>query len=676
MKKYIFLIIIFNFLWAEHQFTNTLIHEDSPYLQQHAHNPVNWYPWGEEAFAKAKEENKLIFLSIGYSTCHWCHVMEEESFESEEVAALLNRDYVPIKVDREALPQIDKKYQQLFKFLNGRSGGWPLSVFLTSDQKPFYVTTYIPKEEGYGSRGMMNLLPYYADLSRQEPEKIMKLATAYEKIAKKGSSEQSQTVKFDQKIIEKILKEMEDHFDAQNGGFGKRPKFPEASKIALLLDIYRINGNQKALTMARETLVKMAQSGLYDQIDGGFFRYTTDRRWQIPHFEKMLYTNAELIPLYVQLYLVDPQPLFFKVVNETIGEMDRHLMQKGLYYSASDADSGGEEGGYFIYDYRNVMKELKERGFNETKIKKALAYLGIEEDGNLDGDFSHIHITSDQPPAEIDQIKSRLKTLRSSRTFPFVDRKIITAWNAMMVKAFFSAGRIEKRYIKEGEGRMKQLLALMSKEETLYHQVLFGKKPEQEGLLEDYAFMVDALIEAYQVTHKERYLHLAQSFAMKALSLFYCQGRWYLSSDGIGVIADTDDKYYTSPLSVMLSGLTSLAVLTEDLKLSEIVNKSLESYGAILANSPAEAPKFMTVFLRQEIGDIVIKSNSENLSKAEAKIVNIDYPFVLTKVQDSENYLACKLNSCFAESKALDELIKKIEVEKAMIGTKPAMKWK
>jgi uncharacterized protein YyaL (SSP411 family) len=233
----------------------------------------------------------------------------------------------------------------------------------------------------------------------------------------------------------------------------------------------------------------------------------------------MLYTNAELVPLYVQLYQMDPQPLYLKTVNETIGEMDRHFMEKSLYFSASDADSDGEEGGYFIYDYGNVMEGLREEGLSQTEIKKALDYLGIEEDGNIDGDFLHSHITSNQPPAEIDQVKSYLQTLRSSSTFPFVDKKIITAWNAMMIKALFSAGRIDREYQKRGEERLQALLALMSEKDMLYHQVYFGKKPQQKGLLEDYAFMADALIEAHQVTHKERYLYLAHSFAKKALSL-------------------------------------------------------------------------------------------------------------------------------------------------------------
>lgn len=663
-------------LWAENTHTNALIKEDSPYLQQHAHNPVDWYPWGDEVFEKAQKENKLIFLSIGYSTCHWCHVMEEESFEDAEVAKLLNQDYISIKVDREELPQIDKKYQQLYKSINGRSGGWPLSVFLTPEQKPFYVTTYIPKEEGYGSKGMMNLLPYYARLFHQNPKKISALISAYEKVAKKGFPGEQGTVNFDQELIKNVLKVLEENYDVANGGFGDRPKFPEASKISLLLDIYRINGDPKALSMAKESLTKMARSGLYDQIDGGFFRYTIDRRWQIPHFEKMLYSNAQLISLYAKLYQLDPDPLYLKVVNETIAEMDRRFMHQGLYFSASDADSDGEEGGYFIYEYVEIVKGLKERGLSSEDIDRTLAYLGIEEDGNIDGDLSHIHLDASKPPKETKSVKAYLKALRQSRTFPFVDRKIITAWNAMMIQALFAAGRIESHYIEEGRAKMKALLSKMSSGDRLYHQTLSGKRPQQAGLLEDYAFVVNALIEAHQVTLDEEYLHLADSFARKAISLFYRQGKWYLSSDGAEVLADSDDKHYTAPLNMMLSDLVSLAVLKEDLKMDEIVSQTLENYGKVLDRDPASAPKLMSVFLRHKIGEIVLKSKRDNLIEYQAEIEAIDHPFVLIKAEEIPGYMACKLKRCFAVGEQLKPVALKIEAEKSLMGAERVRQWK
>ncbi len=676
MKKYLLLIFVLGFLWAEHPQSNALIDEDSPYLKQHAHNPVHWYPWGEEAFSKAKKENKPIFLSIGYSTCHWCHVMEEESFEDEEVAALLNRGYISIKVDREQFPHIDKKYQRLYKFLNGRSGGWPLSLFLTPEQKPFYVTTYIPKEEGYSSDGMLNLLPYYAKTYQEDPKKIETLISVYDKAMQKGFSGQKEVLGFDQKLIEKTLKVLEDNYDAANGGFGERPKFPEASKISLLLDIYQINGSPKAFSMAKESLTKIAQSGLYDQIDGGFFRYTTDRQWQIPHFEKMLYSNAQLISLYAKLYQLDPDPLYLKIVHETIAEMDRRFLRKGLYTAASDADSDGEEGGYFIYDYREIVKGLKARGLSDKSIDTTLAYLGIEEDGNIDGDLSHIHLMASKPPKKTELVKRYLKELRQPRSFPFVDEKIITAWNAMMIQALFMAGRVDARYIKEGKIRMKILLSTMSKGDILYHQTLFGKQPKQAGLLEDYAFVVDALIEAHQVTLDASYLDLADAFAKNAIVHFYRQGKWYLSDDGIEALADTDDKHYTSPLNMMLSNLATLSVLNEDLKMDTIVSETLDNYGRVLRRDPAFAPKLMSVFLRHKIGEIVLKGKYDTLVENHMKIEAIDYPFVLLKIEDTSGYLACKLNTCFAQSQQLEPVVLKIEAEKSLIGIQKVKQWK
>ncbi len=676
MKTVFVLFAIAGLLFADHNHSNALSREASPYLQQHAHNPVNWYPWGKEAFDKAKKADKLIFLSIGYSTCHWCHVMEKESFEDAEVAALLNRDYVAIKVDREQLPQIDKKYQQLFKALKGRSGGWPLSVFLTSDQKPFWITTYIPRESGYGSRGMLTLLPYYATLSRKHPEQMMKLLAAYEVTDKQEAGADRQTVLFDRLLLDKIVREIQVAYDEKNGGFGGRPKFPEASKSALLLEIYRITGDQEALMMAKRTLSKMARSGLYDQIDGGFFRYATDRRWRIPHFEKMLYTNAELIPLYVQLYQISPDPLYLKVIRETIAEMDRHYQNEGLYFSASDADSDGEEGGYFIYAYQEVVEGLKTRGFSDVEIHSALSYLGIEEDGNIDGEFSHSHLGSSGVPDKIEDVKSYLRELRQTRSFPFVDRKIITSWNAMMVKALFCAGEIDGRYTEVAKKRMQALLSTMSREDLLYHHVLFGKVPTQAGLLEDYAFVIDALIEAQQATHDASYLQRAERFAQKAVSLFYRHGHWYLSSDGLDVEAGISDKYYTSPLSVMLWGLESLALLEEKPGMSEIVSRTLASYGKMLNTHPVMAPKLAAVLLRHKIGTIVLRGDRKDLAADQTRIAAVDYPFLVTKIQEGGGYLACKLGTCFAEADRLGPVIQKIEAEKRLIGQKKEKRWR
>ena len=661
MRKILFFIITFGFLWAEHNHTNALIKEDSPYLQQHAHNPVNWYPWGQEAFDKAKKENKLIFLSIGYSTCHWCHVMEEESFTSDEVAALLNESFISIKVDREEFPQLDKKYQKFYMAVHGERGGWPLTVFMSPEAEVFHLATYIPKEEGYGSIGMMNMLPSFTKLQENNAKQLNILVEQHKQAELKGNAKEGIKEKLTLKVMDKVVKEISEEFDPANGGFSWRPKYPEASKIALLIDIYKLNGNKQALHMAQETLKKMALGGVYDQIGGGFFRYTTDEQWQTPHFEKMLYTNAELIPVYVSMYELTGNSLYRKVVNETIAQMEKHFMKEGVYLSASDADSDGEEGGYFIYEYVEVKNHLVTQRWKPDEIEEVLAYLGIEEDGNIDGDFSHTHITSDRVPLKLEEVKTYLGEVSSKRTFPFIDNKIITAWNAMMIKALFVASKMDGQYLALANQRLEALMKGMRTKEKLYHQTLLGKQPKQEGLLEDYAFLMDAMIEGYERTYNKKYLIVLQALAKEAIAKFYKEKKWYLSDDGIEAEADFDDRYYTSALSVMLENLVRLSSLTEELSYHEIVNETIQNSGGVLEKSPAKAPKLLHTFLRLNMGDVIIKVTTEKLQKSSKEIEAMKYPFVLSKSEESEKYLACRVNSCFAYDTNITALIKHIE---------------
>lgn len=661
MRKILFFTITFGFLWAEHNNTNALIKEDSPYLQQHVHNPVNWYPWGQEAFDKAKKENKLIFLSIGYSTCHWCHVMEEESFTSDVVAALLNESFISIKVDREEFPQLDKKYQKFYMSVHGERGGWPLSIFMSPEAEVFHLATYIPREEGYGSIGMMNMLPSFTQLQKENAKQLQMLVKEHRQAELKGNAKENLKQNLGLNVMAAVVEEISAEFDQKNGGFASRPKFPEASKIALLIDIYKLNGNKQALNMAEETLKKMAQGGIYDQIGGGFFRYTTDYKWQIPHFEKMLYTNAELIPLYVNMYTLTADSLYKKVVDETIAQMEKHFMKKGLYLSASDADSDEEEGGYFIYEYVEVKNDLLTQGLNLEEVEKVLAYLGIEEDGNIDGDFSHTHITSDTVPVSLEQVKTYLREVSSKRTFPFVDSKIITAWNAMMIKALFVASKMDGYYLALANHRLEALMKIMRTKDRLYHQTLLGTHPKQEGLLEDYAFLMDAIIEGYESTYNKKYLIELQALANEAIGKFYRGKRWYLSDDGIRAEADFDDRYYTSALSVMLENLVRVASLTEELSYVDVVKETIKNAGGVLKKTPAKAPKLLHTFLRLKLGDVIIKATTEKLQKSRKEIEGMKYPFVLSKSEESDKYLACRVNSCFAYDTNITALIKQIE---------------
>lgn len=655
LKQILLFTILLSFLWSENNHTNALIKEHSPYLQQHAHNPVNWYPWGKEALNKAKKENKLIFLSIGYSTCHWCHVMEEESFTDVEVAKILNDDFISIKVDREEYSQIDKKYQKLYMAAHNKRGGWPLSVFMSPKQEVFFIGAYIPKEEGYGSKGLLKLLPSFVKLK----EKRDTFKDAIRKYKKKDRS-QALKVTFTAKIIDRVVSEIGKEFDVLNGGFASRPKFPEASKLELLLDIYHLNGNKKAYSMAEKTLQRMAEGGIYDQIGGGFFRYATDYEWQIPHFEKMLYANAELIAIYVKIYEMTGDKLYKKVVDETIAQMEKNYMQEGVYLSASDADSDEEEGGYFIYEYLEVKSALKAKGWQLKEIEDALAYLGIEEDGNIDGDLSHIHIVGERVPEKLDEMKAYLKSVRHKRTFPFVDKKINTAWNAMMIKALFVAARVNDKCLGLAQKRLESLLEIVYKNEVLYHQILLYQTPEQKALLEDYAFLIDALLAGYERTYEMNYLMLAERFTKEALKKFYRSKRWYLSDDGVEAYADFDDRYYTSALSVMLESLLKMATLKEKVKYTIVVEETLSAMGQVLDVDPASASKLVHTFLRLKMGNVIVHANKKKLQIAQNKLDDVKYPFLLSSVQESDEYLACKTTMCFAHDKNITKLIEKI----------------
>jgi len=659
-----YLVLFFLFLsgiaWAKPAYTNALIGEGSPYLQQHAHNPVNWYPWGEEAFEKARKEHKFIFLSIGYSTCHWCHEMEKESFTDETVAKLLNDDFVSIKVDREEYPQIDKKYQRLYMDYYGKRGGWPLSVFMTPEGEVFHLGTYIPKEEGYGSKGLLNMLPDFVAL-KKDPKKLKRLTEGYKNVRTKGRSRKKLTQDITKGLLTRTVDNIAKTYDPKNGGFADRPKFPEASKIKLLLTIDRLNGKKEAYRMAEKTLEKMARSGLYDQIGGGFFRYTTDREWKSPHFEKMLYTNAELIPVYVQMYEETKDPLYKRVVRETIAQIREHFMKDGLYFSASDADSDGEEGAYFIYNYDDVKELLLKKGLSVPETEEALAYLGIEEDGNVDGELSLPHIAGSKEPSRLKEVKRYLKELRKTRSFPFVDTKIITAWNAMMIKALFVASRIDLKYLEEGKESLDRLWKLMWRKEELYHQTLDGKAPRQKALLEDYAFLADALIEGYERSYDDRYLSRVEILCKEAVRKFYHNGIWYLGDDQVGTMADLDDRYYTSALSIMLESLLKTAALSEDLNSLTVVKKTVESQGAVLQKNPAKVPRFTELYLHLKKGDVIIHAEKKMLLAGKKEIDVVKYPFVLSKVERSDEYLACRINICFAHDRNMTRLIKKIE---------------
>ncbi len=639
-------------LFAQKQ-PNSLIYEESPYLQQHAYNPVEWLPWGEKAFALSKEKHKPIFLSIGYSTCHWCHVMAEESFEDERIAGLINRYFIPIKIDREEMPHLDSHYQQLFLKLKKHSGGWPLTVLLSEERKPFYITTYIPPSSTYGVEGLDTLLPKLGSDYQQRPELIVRRTNAIEEImqAKRAPLDPDKA-----KITTKTLfSAYEEMYDDIYIGFSISTKFPEASKISLLLDLAKL-GDDNAQKMALEVLRTMALRGLYDHVEGGFFRYSTDAAWEIPHFEKMLYDQAELIPLYVKAFHLSGEPLFRDVVTETIAMTEERFGREGLFLSASDADSGHEEGGYFIYTTEELKAALKENEHAKT-LEEAL---DLSDRGNFEGK-QHLNLYTEQRPQGFASLQRSLKELRKSRDYPVIDNKIITAWNAMMIEALYAASTIDPFYIKKADDALQSLLKTMHSDGQLYHQSLYGKKPFQTGLLEDYAFVISTLLKAYEMTYEKRHLLLAKELTKKALALFHKDGIWVQNSEGMQVAVDLRDKHYTSSFGRMMQDLYKLAALEEAPKYAAIATASLKHHLRELEERQAEVPSTAIAYLMGQYGVVVLKHSSKTLEEKRQEIDATAFPYLLTKPDKSGLYLACTIGACFAYDKKFTVIRERIE---------------
>ena len=666
MTRYFILSLLFSLLLGAAKFpANHLEGENSPYLRQHLHNPVDWYPWGEEAFEKAKREHKPIFLSIGYSTCHWCHVMAHESFENPEIAELINRWFVPVKVDREEMPHLDRYFQRIYRLLHHRGGGWPLTIFLTEERRAFFAATYIPPVDSYGVQGLETVVPYYGKLYRFDRQGIDRRADAIGKLMETAGTLPPKRLPSDLKIADRAVERMWVYYDKRYKGWGARPKFPESSRIRLLLDIYRMNGNDKAKSMALETLDAMQRSGLYDQIDGAFFRYCVDRAWTMPHFEKMLYTNAELIPIYVEAWKLTGNGRFRDVVRETVREVDRRFRtNEGLYMSASDADSDHQEGGYFIYRYEDALEALTDAGFSRREAIENLHYLDIRDEGNFDTEFSHPRRPAHKPPAGFKKARAILKLMRKNRTYPFIDRKIITAWNGMMIRALFAASETAGTYLARAEDSYAALKRTMMRGDgRLFHQVLWGGKPTQPGMLEDYTFMIDAALAGYQATLKPLYLKDAVRWTDLAIDTFYLgNGRWLLADEEPRSESDMDDSYYTSPMSKMLNNLLDLALLESDLRYDGIVKTTLEANGLLLEKAPDAWPEALRAFLRRTRGIVGIKSSRNELLRAKHAVGSIDYPFLLLKAEKMEGFVACDMRSCFAfgsDLKKVEEVVEK-----------------
>jgi uncharacterized protein len=506
----------------EHKHTNHLINETSPYLLQHAHNPVDWYSWGDEAFQKAKSQNRPILLSIGYSACHWCHVMERESFEDEKIAALMNDLFVNIKVDREERPDLDEIYMNAVQMLTGR-GGWPMTVFLTPEGKPFYGGTYFPPEDRYGVPGFPKILQGVANAYREKPQDVERsveqILAALQRMSLSTESQQL----FSSDIIGQSAEQLAQAYDTDHGGLGKAPKFPNVGVYELFLRHYHHSKGSRFLEMVTHTLTKMAQGGIYDHLGGGFHRYSVDEKWLVPHFEKMLYDNAQLVRIYAQVYCVTAEPLFKQLVDATMNYLMREMLHtEGGFYSTQDADSEGEEGKFFVWTEAEITRLLGE----ETSEIFCRIY-DVSEEGNFEEkNILHPILTLEQASKffrrdlkEIESLvadaKAKLFQEREKRPKPFRDEKILTSWNGLMLSGFAEAIKISPHpsYLEAVNRTVDFIFSKMFRDGHLLHTYKSGTA-KILGYLDDYAFLAAGLLDLFEATvnraHLDRALELAE----------------------------------------------------------------------------------------------------------------------------------------------------------------------
>ncbi|GAB7054676.1 MULTISPECIES: thioredoxin domain-containing protein [unclassified Paenibacillus] len=515
----------------KHRYTNPLIREKSPYLLQHAHNPVDWYPWGEEAFEKAKDEDRPVFLSIGYSTCHWCHVMERESFEDPEVAELLNRHFVSIKVDREERPDVDHLYMRVCQGMTGQ-GGWPLTVFMTPEKEPFFSGTYFPKQSRHGRHGLMDLLQRTADLWKTDRDRlrqtgrdvVRKLTTGMHPAARGEVNNGAMALAFDY---------VRSRYDETYGGFGGAPKFPRPHELMFLLRFYARTGREDALNMVEGNLRGMWRGGIYDHLGYGFSRYATDKLWLIPHFEKMLYDNALLALAYLEGYQAAGTSRWAQVAQEIFSYVLRDMTSpEGGFYSAEDADTEGKEGQFYVWTPDDICRVL-----GEEAGRMACRYYGVTEEGNFERGTSVLHTIDTDSEAvarefglapevleeRMEQARRKLWEAREGRERPHKDDKILTAWNGLMIAAFSRGYRVlgDPRYLSAACRAASWLWKAMRRNDGRLLARYRDGDAGIPGYLDDYAFYIWGLLELYQASGEVEWVVKAEELAEDVWGLFW-----------------------------------------------------------------------------------------------------------------------------------------------------------
>lgn len=636
-------------------YTNKLIEETSPYLLQHAHNPVQWYPWGREAFQKAKSEDKPIFLSIGYSTCHWCHVMAHESFEDEKVAELLNESFIAIKVDKEERPDIDSIYMSVCQAFTGR-GGWPTSIFMTWEQKPFFAGTYFPKENGYGIMGFKSLLKAIQEKWKTNREELLHSAEEIVTVFQREASSQGEA---DYNLIDNAIEQYQKSYDQTYGGFGVAPKFPAPHNLLFLLQQYEKKGVKKNLDMVENTLTQLYKGGIFDHIGYGFSRYSTDRQFLVPHFEKMLYDNALLILAYCKTFELTKNPFYRKVAEKTATYILREMTSpEGGFYSAQDADSDGEEGKYYVFEPTEIIEIL-----GEEKGEAFNQYYDITQGGNFLGKNIPNLLQNRDNGDEFEKELPKLYEYRKKRNQLHLDDKILTSWNSLMIGAMCWLYRISKnkQYLDTAQKAQHFIEEKLHQDDVLFVSYREGRN-RQQGFLDDYANYISALLSLYDATFDEDYLNKANKLLRKAANDFYDEknGGFYLyGKDSETLILRPKESYdgaMPSGNSMMAYNLIRLNQFESDDRFDQIIKGHLNFMHGQAKEYPSGfamyliglsdyfmPPQSITVVLKnkEDLRDLPFRASLGSMVKVikdsteEYKLLN-----------DETTYYICSNHSC------------------------------
>ena len=634
---------------------NHLKNETSPYLLQHADNPVDWYPWCGEAFERAKSEDKPVFLSIGYSTCHWCHVMAHESFENSETAELLNKNFISVKVDREERPDIDSVYMTVCQAFTG-SGGWPMSVFMTWDKKPFFAGTYFPPAPRFGMPSFRDVLNAVVMQWDTEREKLIQSAENITDMLKNTESVKTNKVNGD--IVETAAEMLRKSYDSIHGGFGSAPKFPMPHELMFLMYYAKINSDETAQKMSEKTLLQMRKGGIFDHIGGGFSRYSTDRYFLAPHFEKMLYDNAMLIIAYSAMYSLTASKIYLETALKTADYILCEMTSpEGGFYSAQDADSEGVEGKYYTFTLDEIMSVLGDKGkhFSET--------FDITEHGNFEGVNIPNLLKSGDLDTDFEAEFQKLYEYRKKRTKLHLDDKILLSWNSMMIAAMSMLYRVSHtgKYLRAAENAQRFIEENMSDGELLYTSFRDGKRSDT-AFLEDYAYYIAALIELYNSTLDKKYLMRAEKLCAEAVRRFSDKNGGFNMCESTELLMnpkELNDGAVPSGNSIMAYVFVRLYQLTENEEYREYAKKQLDFMSAQAQDYPSGHCMFLLAKLLNEAPPprVVISS------KGSLDISNLPFLANVTFIQADEKYpllngrttfYVCRGNTCLPPSNELN----------------------